>query len=649
MVVGGVQCKINSMDKNSKTVWSNTAVPQVAESKQVRLWRALIVAATFVLLSSALLFMPFWHMLEDQARDSMTQKFLMAKTTHPKVVLVDFSDVSIQKLGGWPLQRSQMADLVEELIGPLGAKVVGLDMMFPEAGDAVGDARLASMAEHGPLVLAHVLDMEQRSTPIKVGVTADKIKAPHLFSDQWAAVPSFGYVANHAGLRNARCVGHVGVRLDADGVVRRLAPMVKGPNGNMNTLAGAILDCGLPTKTQTPVASPAQIVQGQPASWRLPFTQGLDAFDSVEAMDVLDGAVDPERIKGKYVLVGSSAVGLSDYVTTPLQALTPGVLVHAQALAYLLDNGPPKPTSTLHWAELLVALCLSAVTWFLWHWRKRYATLWGVCILLGWPLVCAFAFTKLVFPWLLFVPALCLGTLLSLTVFEYKMLRDIKQRALLTLSQFVAGPVLKQLYDMGLANSLRPQQQNITVLVVDMRDYTRHTDEMSLENIAALTREFLALITQPVLDHEGTLDRYSGDGLIAFWGAPLSREDHAAAALNCAKAMQAALAEWNLQRKAQGLDAIGMRIGIESGSALVGDFGSAARSVFTAVGSCINTAARLQELGRNLKCDLVIGPHTAALVEDELLALAEVEVKGLRNNLQVYTLPPATTTVSAAV
>ena len=638
MVLVWVQCKMISMNRNSKAVGSNTAVLQVAESVQVRFWRASMYVASFVVLCSTLLLMPFWHLLEDQARDSLTQKFLTSTRLHPKVVLVDFSDVSIQKLGGWPLQRTQMADLVEELIGPLGAKVVGLDMMFPEPGDAVGDARLASMAEHGPLVLSHVLDMENRSTPIKVGVLAAHVEAPKLLSNIWTAVPSFGYVANHAGLRNARCVGHVGVRLDSDGVMRRLAPLVQGPQGTLNTLSAAMLDCGLPTeKTAAQTSTPLKQAANVQTSWRLPYTYSLDAFDSVEAMDVLSGAVDPARINGKYVLVGSSAVGLSDYVTTPLQALTPGVLVHAQALADLLDHGPPLPASQVHWLELCAALGFSVVTWVLWHWRKRYATAWGLCVAVGWPVLCATAFSAQQFPWLLFVPTVCLGTLLSLIGFEYKMLRDIKQRALNTLSQFVAAPVLKQLYAMGLAQSLRPQRQNITVLVVDMRDYTRHTDEMTLENIAALTSEFLALITQPVLDTEGTLDRYSGDGLIAFWGAPLSRADHAEAALACARTMQAALAEWNQARQAKGLPAIGMRIGIESGSALVGDFGTSARSVFTAVGTCINTAARLQELGRTLQCDLVIGPHTAELVTDSLQPLATVEVKGLRNSLQVFT------------
>ncbi len=629
------------MKRFQKAGASNTAALQVAESAKVRAWRALIFGATVSVLCGTFWLMPFWHLLEDQARDSLTQKFLTSKATHPQVVLVDFSDLSIQKLGGWPLERTQMADLVEELVGPLGAKVVGLDMMFPEAGNELGDTRLASLAQHGPLVLSHVLDMEQRSNPIKVGVLAERLQPPHLFSAAWGLTPSFGYVANHKGLRKARCVGHVGVKLDADGVMRRLAPLVQGPQGPMNTLAGAMLDCGEPTMKVNP-PSPSVTGKTPAQSWRLPFAYAIEAFDSVEAVEVLEGSVDPARIKGKYVLVGSSAVGLSDYVTTPLQSLTPGVLVHAEALAHLLDNGAPLPSSQGHWPELAAVLCLCAVMWMLWHVRKKYALLWGLSIALGWPLVCAVAFSTLVFPWLLFGPAVCLGALLSLIVFEYKMLRDIKQRALNTLSQYVATPVLKQLYEMGLAKSLQPQMQDITVLVVDMRDYTRHTDEMSLENIAALTREFLTLITQPVLDHEGTLDRYSGDGLIAFWGAPISRADHAAEALACAQTMTQALEEWNTQRLAQGLASIGMRIGMESGTALVGDFGTTARSVFTAVGTCINTAARLQELGRDLQCDVVIGPHTAQLVSEKLQPLAVVNVKGLRSSLQVYTFPTLT-------
>lgn len=625
------------------TLFSHQAADQVAESAWVRRLRAGLFGSVFVVLSLSLWFWPSWHLLEEQARDALSSHFVVSDVAHPQVLLVDFSDASIQSLGGWPLDRGRMADLVEELIGPLGARVVGLDMLFPEPGDPVGDARLASLAEHGPLVLSHVLDMQQRSSPIRVGSPALAVAPARLLANDWGVTPSFGFVANHAGLGRARCVGHVGVALDSDGVMRRLAPLVQGPGGVLSTLSVAMLDCGVPGPSlQAPSSTfSGSRFQWRPLdgslAWRLPFSYGMQAFASVEAADVLAGTVDPALTRGRYVLVGSSAVGLSDYVTTPLQSLTPGVLVHAQALAYLLDHGvPEQPGAEPLWV-LAAALVLAMGVWFLWRRHKWLAWLLALGCTLGWPALAVLAFSHGFFPWVVFVPAVVLGCLMAVTALEFKLLRDIKLRALNTLSQFVAAPVLKQLYALGLSSSLQPKLQDITVLVVDMRDYTRLTTEMSLEEIAELTRDFLALITLPVLEHEGTLDRYSGDGLIAFWGAPLPQVLHADMALACAESLRAALVRWNAQRVLRGEQEIGMRIGIESGQALVGDLGNDKRSVFTAVGSCINTASRLQELGRELGCDLVVGPQTQLRATSILTPLAVVAVKGLRSPLQVFT------------
>lgn len=261
----------------------------------------------------------------------------------------------------------------------------------------------------------------------------------------------------------------------------------------------------------------------------------------------------------------------------------------------------------------------------------------GGGILLAWPALALAGLGHGMFLQVLFVPALCLGSLLAVSAFELKLLRDVKQRALATLSHYVAQPVLEQLYAMGLMSSLKPKLCEITVLVVDMKNFTSMTEKMSLDDIASLMRDVMELITQPVLDYEGTLVQYTGDGLIAFWGAPLQRPDHAEMALRCAGVVQSALRKWNLYRRDQLQEEIGIRIGIESGNALVGDLGSSSRSVFSAVGSCINTASRLQELGRDLKCDLVVGPAAAAFLVHDLRPLAVVDVKGLRSALQVYT------------
>lgn len=615
---------------------------EVAESRSVQRARALIFWGSWTFLCLLLWLLPAWHLLEDQARDALTTRLLVSETKHNSVALVDFSDSSIQALGGWPLPRERMADLVEELIGPLGARVVGLDILFPEATDPAGDARLASLAEHGPLVLSHVLDVTQRNAAIRVGVPAQATQ-PSLMAGNWPVQESQGFVANHAGLAHARCVGHIGVSLDGDGIVRRLSPLVVGPQGVLSTLSIAMLECGEPnTKRASPPSPSAKPAVGPAANgaeygWRLPFTYGLGAFDAVDAADVLAGTVDPSRLRGKYVLVGSSAVGLSDYVNTPLQALTPGVLVHAQALAQLIDHGLPRPGGLSRWLNVLAALLGASCIALLWRHHKLASWGLGGAIVLTWPALALAGLGHGVHLQALFVPAVCMGCLLAVSAFELKLLRDVKQRALATLSHYVAQPVLEQLYAVGLMSSLKPKLCEITVLVVDMKNYTSMTEKMTLDDIARLMREVMELITQPVLDFEGTLVEYTGDGLIAFWGAPLQRPDHAAMALKCAKALQSALMSWNQYRSEQGQEEIGIRLGIESGRALVGDFGSSSRSVFTALGSCIITASRLQELGRDLKCDLVVGPAAAAYLEDELRPLAVVDVKGLRSALQVHT------------
>jgi len=617
----------------------------VAESEAVRYARVWIFWGVASVLSVLLWFWPAWNVWEEQARDSLSRNFLVSDAQHPQVVLVDFSDASIQALGGWPLPRAKMADLVEELIGPLGAKVVSLDMVFPEPSDELGDARLASLAEHGPLVLAHALDLTQRSQVIRVGVPAHGLAEPILLSGLWPVQTSHGYVANHAGLAHARCVGHIGIVLDSDGVIRRLAPLVAGPQGVLSTLAAAMLDCGEPQADRalsTVPFKPASTESVDSASstlvsWRLPFRYGIAAFDTLEASDVLAGSIADDRVRGKYILVGSSAVGLSDFVNTPLQALTPGVLVHAQALAQWLDHGVPKPGDPYRLSGVWVALVWVGSIWFWWSRSKRAAWLLGMALALIWPAISVWIWSKGGGVQVLWTPAVVLGALLAISALELKLSHDIKQRALSTLSHYVAEPVLRQLYSLGLAQSLQPQLREITVMVVDMQRYTPLTEKMPLNNMADLIRDYLELITRPVLDFEGTLDRYSGDGLIAFWGAPLPRIDHADVALRCAIALQQSLHSWNTLRQARGEEEISIRIGIESGLALVGDFGSSSRSVFTALGMCINTAARLQELGRKLRCDLVIGPAAAELSSLPLQVLAVVDVKGLRSALQVYT------------
>lgn len=586
---------------------------------------------------------PGWQLLEERARDALEERLLPPTHTHPGILLVDFSDASIAALQGWPVNRQTLADLAEALLGPLGARSVALDMVFPEAGDAVGDARLASLAEHAPLVLAHALDWSETVRPVQVGVPATGPTPPGAWARAWHATPATGYVANHTGLQRARCVGHIGMAPDADGVLRRLKPVVTTAQGPMATLTAAVLDCAnraTPTQAASP-PPPLTQTAAAPADWRLPLRHRMHDFDAVQAHEVLRGVVPREQVAGRLVLVGSSALGLSDYVATPEHPRTPGVVVHARALADMLDHGMPRPPAThAGWLGAGALAVMLALPWWVWHRRKWAAP--GVWLVLAvlWLGTVLQVYSLGEYPAVLLPVAASLVALLGLALWQVQLARRVQRRALDALSWYVARPVLQELYALGLKRSLRPHRREITVLVVDMRNYTQMTHGLPLEEAAVLTQSFLEVITGPVLAHEGTLDRYTGDGLIAFWGAPLARADHADQALSCVAALQRALDAWNRRRTEQRLPAIGMRMGLESGTALVGDLGSSSRSIYTAVGDCINLASRLQELGRELDCDVVIGPDTARLCAQALPVLAEVAVRGLQGPTTVYTLPP---------
>jgi len=270
--------------------------------------------------------------------------------------------------------------------------------------------------------------------------------------------------------------------------------------------------------------------------------------------------------------------------------------------------------------------------------RVRFGVMALALLLPAWLALCAWAFSQglrlLVLPP---VGALIAYGLTWLAL-DFAHARAVSRRAMRTLSHYIAAPVLRLLVRQGLQETLVPARRDITVLVADMAGYTRLTAESSLEQSARLTTEFLEAITAPVLASGATLDRYTGDGLIAFWGAPLLRADHAQGAADAAVRMFDALRQFNAARAARGEAPVTMRVGIESGEALVGDLGSSARSVYTAVGTCINLASRLQELARDRGESIIIGPQAAQQITMPLRPLGPASVRGLPEPINLYSI-----------
>lgn len=562
--------------------------------------------------------------VDELVRDHFV-RFAASGEAEERIAVVDIDEASLAEAGAWPWPRARLADLAEILMARHGAQALALDMVLPEPADPEGDRRLAALAEHGVLVTAIAFDFVSREQPILTGRPAAGSAADAVLP----ALEATGHVANHSMLANARCAGNIGFVPDADGVLRRLPARVRFGSRDYPMLAQAMLAC-----------TPAQADPG--VMWRIPFRRDLTAFAVIPAAAVLAGRAPDALLRGRKVIIGSSALGLVDRVATPLSASTAGVMVHASALSALLDEaGGARPTPwpgtplALAWA---FAASLAAILLL-----PRLAAWQGACLLGGWALLwlpLAFAAAGSGAEFSLLAPVVSSLVLMIVTVpLEWWQSQMISRRILEVFEHYVARPVIDELLDRKMLNILEPTQKGVTVLIADMESYTRHTTSLPLAEAARLTRDFLDALTRPILETGGTLDKYTGDGLVAFWGAPLPCPDQAERAVHAGERILAEVAALNARRAPEGLAPVRARIGIESGLALVGDLGTPFRSTYTAVGDCINFASKLQESARGLEYALVIGPGTQKLLpEGRLVALGEILLRGYDQPVSIYSI-----------
>lgn len=570
--------------------------------------------------------------LDEGLRDAYV-RLTADKSLEERLVVIDINEAALSELGPWPWPRQRMADLVEVLLGTYGARAVGLDMVFPEPAQAQGDARLASLAAHAPLNLAQIFDYTPRSVAIAQGVPAGgQAQQPG-----FGGVSAHGYIANHAGLAGARCVGNIGYIPDADGVLRHVPARTRFQGQDYAGFASALLACADPL-----ARVPAGDAQGL---WRVPYSRALSAYTVIPVADVLRESTPRSLIAGRYVLVGSSSLGLGDRVSTPLAPLSAGVMVHAASLSGLLDLAEGRAQAPwsgrvwlLVWGALSIALAVVCIA-RLSAWGSLLLLLGLVC---GW-LGLAFAGVARQAQWSVTAPLWAYFFLLLVAVpYEWWQTQRKGRRLLATFSHYVARPVLDEIVRLDLQHSLEPTLREVTVLIADMEGYTRATSSLSLEDAAALTKDFLDCLTRPVLAWRGTLDKYTGDGLVAFWGAPLACPAQADWAVSAALGILTEVDGFNARRQAHGLAPVRVRIGIESGRALVGDLGTSFRSTYTAVGDCINFASRLEAAARDLSTQLVIGSAAnERLAQHQTSSLGQITLRGTQTTIEVFTVQPA--------
>ena len=591
------------------------------------------IAAFAILITVALQLVPAaaTSFLGDERLRDRIVRLQASSVPEERLLVVDIDEASLAAVGAWPWSREQLATLLENLIAIYAVRGVALDLVLPEASSTAGDARLSVLTQHAPLVMAAAFDYDPTPvSPLRVGRISGGIDA----TSADAGTKASGFIGNHAGLTTQH-VGNIGFIPDGDGVIRRLPLQTRFEKRLYPTLSLALIQCC--SAGQAPLLAP-----GDGSLWRIPYQRTWDAYTVVSAVDVLQARLPAAALSGRLALLGSSSLGLADRVATPLAASTSGLLVHAAAMTSMLDAqaGSAPAAWPGRWIAILCTMVLVALTSYTF---PRFSALSNVFLL------AVAALLWLGIAWLtarhdaiavLTAPLISILFLLAVAVpFDWQVTQGKSRRLLGTLNQYVAQSVVTELLRSNLTDPLSPVQREVTTLIADMEGYTRHVAALPVEDAARLTRDFLDCLTRPVLAQSGTLDKYTGDGLVAFWGAPLSNADHADLALEAAHAIVLEVRRFSQIRESAGMPPLRVRIGIESGIAMAGDFGSTFRSIYTAVGDSVNVASRLEQLARDFPYDVIVGPGTAAKTKRHALrGLGDVVLRGKDNPIALFAL-----------
>ncbi len=587
-----------------------------------------------------------WQQLSFFIQDSITRHWVMPLPDDSPVVLVDIDETSIDLMGAWPWSRALVANLLDRLADDYQVSVMGLDIVFPEEREAEEDRALsASVARLHPIV-AVAFDYVGQSPPLAMGQVPTGLS---LVNSSFA-YPAYGFIANYPALAVSAEGGHISPLTDDQGLVRYMPPFVSWQHQLYPSLALALL-ARWQEKTLMPVQQHQLLVPWVNSSyqftltdkglWQIPYRYPLQDFTLIPAWQVLSEQVPAELLRHKIVIIGSSALGLSDRFATPLAPMTPGMLVHAQMLSSLLLTSGKHLPSIWIWTGLVFVLWILSMTVM----KKGLKS--GL-------LVVVFSLTI----WLFFVqyvyqqgvelpdmgsPILfVLLWFLAHSALEWSLVRRKSEQMYQLFRDYLPPHLLTQVVKHAERDVLTPKHQDVTVLFADISGFTKMTESMSTPEVVQLTRRVLSLLTEAVYETDGTLDKYMGDALMAFWNAPVAQPNHRSLAVQAALKMREALQQLNEARDALDQPPIVVRIGINTGDVLVGDLGTKWRHAYTVMGDTVNIAQRLMLVAGQLTTDIVIGEKTAGSLQimmPTLMPIGAVRLLGKEQPVSVFVIP----------
>lgn len=608
-----------------------------------------------------------------------------------RIAIVDIDEKSLAEVGRFPWSRNIVADLVTKLTDHYHVKAVGFDVQFSEPDTSSGYTTLESLAktelndvpsfEKKLEELKPTLDYDQRlanalkdkpvvlgysfSEELKKGILpAPAFQVADLGGRSLSAKKSTGYEANIPVLQNAaRGGGFFNDELDTDGILRSTPIILQFGDGFYESLGLATARIALGATRVRPeflagtdndygVLS-ALILNTKPDEKRIPVEDlmkvqidyhgkgGPDGggFHYISATDVLHERVPVQALAQRIILVGTTAPGLNDLRSAPMSNQYPGVEAHANIIASILDGhfkqNPDysdvfnllqviligivlitglsffRPQSSI----LYVLLIASAVIWFnFWAYREAGLVL---------PVATA----------LLLIFALFLFNLFWGYWFEFR-----QGRAMATLFGEYVSPELVAVMTEDPDNySMEGDKRDLTILFADVRGFTTISEGLEPNELHEYVNLYLTAMSEDIRNNRGTLDKYIGDCVMAFWGAPVAFPDHASHGVTSALLMQQTAKKLNEDFIARGWPPLQIGIGLNTGQVRVGDMGSKIRRAYTVMGDAVNLASRLEGITKEYCVGVVVGEMTKeAAPEFAYRELDRVRVKGKNKPVAIF-------------
>tara|TARA_R100000353_G_scaffold175547_1_gene146205 strand:- start:124 stop:1881 length:1758 start_codon:yes stop_codon:yes gene_type:complete len=552
----------------------------------------------------------------------------LIKTQQPSnnFMILNITEEDVEREGGWPLPRKRLAEIQLDILGK-GALGVGWVISFPQPDRLMGDEEFVRSLGYAPSVLA-MFETPNNSYPKTTGTV---IKGEEVGGIQITGVKQNYY------LYDETLQGIAIAPVEVDQLVRRIPLLFKTPDGWLASFGTQVYKSLFDVKTYVITTNENGIqeiaIRGLPPVKTDSLGRKWISWVKTEETDLQE-----MNVNGKFVFVGVTANGVMPQIATPVGLLEPHKIQAALAESIIIQDSPHVPDWALA-LEMMLFFTFVALTWAA---LNRFGVSWGIisAVLL---MVCtSFTGYRLIQSgYLIDVTWTLISQFITATVAFYIRFREqykLRQQIKKQFEHYLDPRQVKRLQDNPELLKLGGERKYATFLFTDVRGFTSLSESVEPEKVTYIMNKALTAQQLAVQKHNGMVDKYIGDAMMAIFNAPLDLENHEDKAIQCAIDIQNNMEELNKELVQEGLPKVEIGIGVNSGEAVIGNMGSDNRFDYTAIGDAVNTAARLESSTKEVGEDLIIGSKTKQNSKIRLKLLKPIQVKGKKLKLTIYTV-----------